>query len=129
MKTKLVNRYYCDHCNKGGCSASHMRRHEKRCTLNPSRECGVCKYVGREQPAAESLASAIVEDIREHELRIASWEIHDAVVERVLVPRLDAAAGGCPACMLAAIRQHGGDYIFDFDYQSAAKPFFDARAA
>ena len=43
MKTLLKKVYYCDFCKKKGMSASAMSKHEKHCTLNPTRECGLCK--------------------------------------------------------------------------------------
>jgi hypothetical protein len=33
--------YYCDFCKKHGLSSYWMREHEKHCTLNPDRRCGM----------------------------------------------------------------------------------------
>lgn len=58
-----------------------MLRHERGCTLNPARSCGVCKNT---EPDIKALSNiALSGDIA----------------------RLSDAADGCPACMLAAIRQ------------------------
>lgn len=48
MRTAMRPRYYCDHCNKGNGSPSAMRRHERGCTLNPQRVCGMCKMLADE---------------------------------------------------------------------------------
>lgn len=89
MRTKRVNRYYCDHCGKGGCSAGHMRKHEQRCCASPTRVCGMCEVAtgGRHQqrPIEELIAA-----LREGD-----------------TAALREAAHGCPACMLAAIIQNG----------------------
>ena len=45
MRTAMRPRYYCDHCNKGNGSPSAMRRHERGCTMNPQRVCGMCKML------------------------------------------------------------------------------------
>lgn len=42
MRQKKAWRYYCDHCNKAGGHAGHMRTHEQHCTSNPFRACRMC---------------------------------------------------------------------------------------
>ena len=42
MRVQLKKVYYCDFCKKKGMSAASMSKHEKHCTLNPSRQCGLC---------------------------------------------------------------------------------------
>ena len=81
-------RYYCDHCNKGSGSPSFMRRHERGCTLNPLRECGMCKMMndeGLHDPAPP----------RDELVRIMDTQGFSAMCE---------AANHCPACILAALR-------------------------
>lgn len=82
MKKVMRPRYYCDFCKKVGGSAGHMRTHEANCTANPGRGCRMC--VAQKMPQAPLDA-----------LLAAAGNI-DALRE---------AAHGCPACMLAAIRQ------------------------
>lgn len=43
MKVLLRKVYYCDFCKKSNRSASAMSKHEKHCTLNPKRECRLCR--------------------------------------------------------------------------------------
>jgi hypothetical protein len=67
-----------------------MSRHEKNCTANPNRKCGMCGNVGIE---------GFVEVL--------------GIGDDAGVEKLREAANGCPACMLAGIRQsklqHGPD--------------------
>lgn len=85
MRKKKVWRYWCDHCDKGGCSGGHIARHERGCCENPNRICGLCAHVGdvTQQPM---------------DLLIAALRAGGLVELRSL-------AENCPACMLAAIIQ------------------------
>lgn len=85
MRTKLVNRYYCDFCKKSGGSIYWMRRHEERCTNNPNRVCGMCAIDG----------SVLQKSMK---------ELSDALLAGGM-DGLREAAEGCPACIFAAIRQ------------------------
>lgn len=88
MRTAMRPRYYCDHCNKGSGSPSAMLRHEKGCTANPSRVCGMCSKLaeaGGPEPAPP---------------RDALVKIMDAEG----FPAMCKAANDCPACILSALR-------------------------
>lgn len=95
MKKKRVWRYYCGFCKKSGCSSGHMKRHEEGCTRNPERQCGMCRVRGR-GPRPTGYVATLVRSLgRGDEAGVAA---------------LRESAGGCPACMLAAIRQSGLQY-------------------
>ena len=87
-------RYYCDHCKKSGCSKHHMAKHEKGCTMNPHRECGVCAMWlgGCNEPMADLIA--------------ALGNGYASLREK---------CENCPACTLAALRQapcnHGMQFV------------------
>ena len=88
MRTAMRPRYYCDHCKKGNGSPSAMKRHERGCTLNPHRVCGMCKMLADEggpDPAPP----------RDELVRIMDERGFTAMCE---------AANGCPACILSALR-------------------------
>jgi len=87
MKRKKVWRYYCEHCKKSGCSGGHIRSHEIHCTNNPTRICGMCKLARLDQLPIAELISALDSG------------------DKKGVNNLRVLADGCPACMLAAIRQ------------------------
>ena len=88
MRTAMRPRYYCDHCNKGSGSPSAMRRHERGCTLNPRRICGMCAIQhkeGGDEPAPP----------RDELLKILDAQGFIAMCE---------AAHDCPACILSGLR-------------------------
>ena len=134
MKKKQVWRYWCGYCNKAGLSASHMMKHEKHCTMNPDRECRMCKHVGQNGQGL----SLLVEMARqftptEEGAKTLAWE-------------LEQEAGNCPICVYSAIRQAGRladervevsrdaygavvmrvvQYGIPFDFKAKAKEIFD----
>lgn len=93
MRTAMRPRYYCDHCNKGNGSPSAMRRHERGCTLNPQRVCGMCAKLVEEGGPGPAPA-------RDELLRIMDADGFKAMC---------AAANDCPACILSAIRARNVD--------------------
>jgi hypothetical protein len=86
MRKKKVWRYYCEWCKKSGCSAGHMKNHEKHCTNNPNRDCKMCSVSGGYQEDIKTL------------IRVLKYEGLNALRDKCFT---------CPACMLAAIRQSG----------------------
>jgi hypothetical protein len=89
MRTAMRPRYYCDHCNKGNGSPSAMRRHERGCTLNPARVCGMCAKLADEggpDPAPP----------RDELRKLLDTQGFKAMCE---------AANDCPACILSVLRQ------------------------
>ena len=91
MIRKRSWRYYCEHCKKSGGSAAHIQRHERGCTNNPKRVCGLCAHVKEEQRPIEELIAALT----------SSPE--DNYAEGL--KRVRDLTNHCPACILAAIRQ------------------------
>jgi hypothetical protein len=113
MRQKKVWRYYCDHCNKGGCVKAAMLKHERHCIRNPERTCRMCALGGGYQELMPVLKAALVEG-GDNKLR--------------------EVASGCPVCMLAAIVQTG-PYDADpetgwyegpnFDYRTESRAYLD----
>lgn len=131
MKTKKVNRYYCDFCGKGGGAAGHMRRHEERCTLNPQRVCGMCSFAEfAPKPLAELVALLPDPEHYEKHNDEFDYDYYDGLDEAVelIWDDFKGAADDCPACMLAAIRQAGvSDGFLNshlFDYKKAVGEIF-----
>lgn len=88
MRTAMRPRYYCDHCNKGSGSPSAMKRHERGCTANPQRVCGMCAMqaeAGGDPPAPP----------RDELVRILDCSGFAEMCR---------AANDCPACILSALR-------------------------
>ena len=96
-------RYYCEHCKRSGASGYHIQKHETGCTLNPNRVCRMCQLAKiTQQPMA-----ALIEALRDGGL-----------------PAIRELAGGCPACILAAIRLDRigrGVVIKNLDGEAAAE--------
>lgn len=123
MITKRVNRYYCEHCKKGGCSSGHMRRHEKSCTKNPARVCNMCNAAVLQQKPIEVLLFAYRYDVENGKALFDGPE-SEGGTEVVPTKTLEVAEG-CPACVLAAIRQHGEDGILcNWKFSDAADEFW-----
>ena len=114
MKTKTVKRHWCDFCNKAGLQERAMARHEKHCTLNPARECRVCTLLevasGDERglPLADLMALLpdYVPFVMQNSMGDCSPEYKAfCVALESAYPVLRDAAKGCPACIMAALRQ------------------------
>jgi len=103
MRVKTVNRYYCDYCKKSGCAAGHMKKHERSCTMNPERVCGMCKMLNIVQKPIAELKSFLVGMTSDNAEK--------------LINKLREANVGCPACTLAALRQGGThDFYTPYNY-------------
>lgn len=99
MRIKTVQRYYCDHCNKGGFKKALMESHESSCCKNPKRFCMFCHDFGLNPQPLEKLIS------------LADEIPNKDAGQDVAIQALRDAADECPACMLAAILQRSGpDY-------------------
>ena len=94
MRTRKVTAHYCDHCNKRMFQIPAMERHEKHCTRNLDRVCRMCSFMYNEDSdmhAKMSLPKLIS--------ILGKGDVEG-------VKKLREAAGGCPACIMAAINFH-----------------------
>jgi len=90
-----------------------MRKHEKACTNNPERKCGMCGVSGSEY--IKDLIHVLHKCPKEEEYGLFVANIDE----------FRHHADGCPACMLAAIRQ--SDLIVQcFDFNEEKARFWDA---
>ena len=107
MKTRKVNRYYCEFCKKANCSAPSIKKHEERCTMNPNRKCGYCHLLKQEQPNLAEII-ALLPDIEKYKRDEGSLVIVDnGCVEEIarILPIIREKTGNCPACIMAVFRQ------------------------
>jgi hypothetical protein len=118
MKTVKKNVFYCSFCSKHGLSRAAMEKHERHCTLNSMRTCRwkSAAWDGEDHPIID--LSALIGEVQaltpltEESL---SW--------------LRVQVNGCPACMLAVLRQSGVEYHYAlnsgplFDYQGEVERF------
>lgn len=130
MRVRKVNRYYCDFCKKAGGSAYHIRLHEAACTANPNRECGMCEIGGCDPKPLEELITLLPDGHKylrriEAAVTLETQGIHDEADEAVAaaLSTLREAADGCPACMLAALRQSGCARFSEFSWQDERDKF------
>lgn len=123
MTTKKLNRYYCDFCGKSGGSAGHMKNHEAHCTLNPNRQCRLCNRLQQTPKPIEELKALLpvmeLEEINGYD----QFSEASIAALKAAVPVLRDACGGCPACMMAALRQKGipVPVAEGFDYATESK--------
>ena len=110
MKSKKMWRYKCDFCGKWGGSKYHMTHHECRCTMNPSRECGVCAWKQRlwgdciQRTMVELLT--VIGDRAAFIKKSDEWgDTFDEDALGIVLGKLREFTDNCPACILAAFRQ------------------------
>lgn len=122
--------FYCDFCRKHGLSRAAMERHEAVCTLNPRRVCR-WRINGHSDGSRVLDIAAIAESLagRAHVVERAAVADSPPGIEQLRgltsadVDWLRGEVDGCPACMLAALRQSGvdeyhySDGVMIFDYQ------------
>ena len=115
-------RYYCDHCNRGGGSAFHIKTHEAHCTKNPQRKCRMCKTVlGQSQPDLNTLMAVL--PTLEQQQKTTEYGVDFLEIPQAAVEALREAAGNCPACMMAALRLRGLPVrtAMSFDFEAESK--------
>ena len=110
-------RYYCDFCNKGGGHSGWMKIHEKHCTLNPNRQCRMCEVADIPQQSVNELIEKFKSVVDKQSLESF---IND---DKKALEELREITEGCPACMLAVIRQYP-DAIVAFDFKEESKSFW-----
>lgn len=135
MRSKRIvrTRYYCSFCEaagrlKGFWTKPRAECHERGCTANPDRICGLCGEVAEliggksEQRPISELVAALSEDK-------PNWGFDE----------LRRLANNCPACILAALRQtpirHGmstedwWEWMgqFDFDFKKELDSFWQEQ--
>ncbi len=94
-----VWRFYCEFCGRGSCSGGHIAKHERGCTANPNRECGICKAAGLVQHPMKELIIALLSG--------KQLTLSNAADYQSGMRALRNMTEDCPACILAAIRQSG----------------------
>lgn len=127
MRVRKVNRYYCDFCKKANCSSASISKHEKRCTLNPSRECGMCKFTGNKQTNLQDLILSIpqINKYRPEEDYLNVEECKQEIQDKEIIKILGEKTNHCPACIMAALRQAKIPiYLTGFDFKKECNDIF-----
>jgi hypothetical protein len=103
-------RYYCDFCNKAGGQKAAMIKHEKGCTLNHDRVCGLCM---QSQDMVQKPFKELVESYNNGGLQ-----------------KLREISDNCPACILTVLRfvhdptEDRPSWEADFDFKKELKEFW-----
>jgi hypothetical protein len=127
MRTKKVNRYWCDFCNKGMLSSSGMKNHENHCTKNPNRACKVCSLIDSVTIDMTTLISILPSSIAYHADYTNSELYRKLYVDtEAAMPKLREITNNCPACIMAALRQSNipVPMVESFDFTSEMKEIF-----
>lgn len=108
-------RYYCDHCKKAGGSSGHMARHERGCTANPNRVCGVCAKLGLTPEPLQNLVAFVRSRAVGHNDPVSDYDW--STIDQKSIDELREKAAQCPCCMLAALRQTGAHPQWDAKFE------------
>jgi hypothetical protein len=146
MKRVQRWRYYCDHCKKVSGLRSAMEKHEKGCTLNPQRRCGICDFLCTGGAPLADLIALLPDPaqfIRKQsedfgaEFGVLDWnEMNDAALReatQAVLPKLRELTDDCPACILAALRQRDipvpliDDFNFTTEFKAARQRMNEHR--
>lgn len=87
-----------------------MAKHEKHCTMNPSRECRMCRQIDEQEQRQMYELIAVLPNPTiyrvEDGLGLICYEGLEEAANSAL-PKLRKLAADCPMCVFAAIRQKG----------------------
>lgn len=125
MYKRIKTIYYCGFCKKKGLMSHHIVKHESHCSLNPNRRCKVCQFQGTTIENIEKV-NALYAELETHRVDggvngVFCKEFEDAI-KKFALEELD----GCPICMLAILRQVGGNVLSyaNYDYKKEAESYF-----
>lgn len=98
-----------------------MAKHERGCTANPNRVCGVCAYLELQaQPLTKLIEFVRSRGTPEHNEFV---DIDWLSVDGATLTELRTLADRCPCCVLAAMRQTSAHATSDanFDFKTELK--------
>lgn len=128
MKEKIVKQYMCEFCGKKRYRRHIMAQHEKRCTANPDRKCGMCK--------SKNCRIREIVLIVKTTARLAGREVPDSPVlefntvnglptKSETLKQIEYEAHHCPACILAVHR--AGEFFTEFDFKKASEAWWNEQ--
>jgi hypothetical protein len=117
MTKKQVWQYKCDFCGKRRYRKSAMEVHEAGCTLNPNRICRMHAYCDGSQRPTEYLIGSL------EPVNIDGDHLSETEKEERNLAKLREVSDGCPACMLAALRQ-ARQYAIKFNFKEECDKFW-----
>jgi hypothetical protein len=96
-------RYYCGFCKKSGGSRIAMENHERGCTANADRQCGLCRHAEKLSAPLPQMIQFCRENVTD--LQEAYNGLDYGTISKDVTAKLRELADGCPVCMFAAMRQ------------------------
>ena len=119
MKSRKISIHYCEHCGVHRHQKPAMERHEKHCTMNPNRECGMCYIAEQGQINIKETIEKITKEICKLNIDISNGKDILKIIRK--------ECGYCPACVLSVSRQGPADYFacVAFDYEQEKIKFFN----
>lgn len=81
-----------------------MKRHERGCTANPDRVCGVCAHAEASPEPLAKLVEFVKSKVTWHPGACEDDEPY-GTIDKEMTEELRRLADGCPVCMFAALRQ------------------------
>ena len=121
MKTKQKIIYYCEYCKKHLHKRPSMEYHEKHCTANLDRLCGLCGRTGRTKRSLSVLVRYFKRQM------FAPEGTNTADIKQPKLDNIMEEVNYCPICTLAIIRGCGLTYPYDikFDYNKEMETWWE----
>ena len=126
MRTAKRIRYFCDFCSKSTGTRASMERHEKGCTANRNRECGLCAKAGDvvQRPMSELVAKAT------ELFKPIGWPGIYGPAGVKAMQEFRSFAENCPACILATFRHCDPEMVVPtFNFQEELKSWWNETNA
>ena len=137
MKAVLKYVYYCDFCKKRYMIKTACEKHEKHCTLNQDRECGLCGIAGRGEDAWHPRPNIRkICDKYGKKFILFDRDVYEGVEDLVPIyaepfttEDIIDDCEGCPSCTLTVIRCLGllsWHFLdkFEYDYKKGLEDFW-----
>lgn len=134
MRKVMRPRFYCDYCKVSKGTSQSMKKHEKGCTLNPHRECGMCGMAGNPTTDREAMLAIFAgfsqfgpDDYEDPNAGGTMANISDILAREgreldARLTKLRELTDNCPACILAALRQSNvATSHEEFDWKKESK--------
>jgi hypothetical protein len=115
MREKIVRRFYCDFCSRGGFKKPSIQTHETSCTKNPNRVCGTCNSAVRNY--AEIVAGLKLQEGVDQQESDGVQREYLTVFSESALRWLYLQCDHCPTCVLSVLRQGKFEAFEIFDYK------------
>jgi len=131
MKVKIKPVYYCEFCGRHRLTSYSIKEHEKHCTMNPHRVCGMCDCSDLTPLLEKYEDRFILEDVIDpiHGTCTINWVWTHG---EVTLEEIETDTENCPACTLAILRQTGlgeGPSPIEFDFKKERDEWWAERNA